>query len=349
MISLPGLLLTTQRFDLAADVLRTWSGACRHGLIPNRFDDRTAGEAHYNTADASLWFLHAVHAYLDQAGGLGAPHSGALLETCIDIVKAHLDGVTPGVRVADDGLIEAGIEGEALTWMDARIDGQAVTPRIGKPIELSALWHSALRLLATWSTGDQDILMSAANAAHQSFNAFWNEEAGCCFDLLERDGTHWVGNPKIRPNQVIAIGLPHCPLSLLQQLSVMDVVERRLLTPYGLRTLDPNDPEYRSRFTGDMRERDTAYHNGTVWPWLIGPWCGAIRRTDDDSERAERRVLDATSALLASMDHGCIGQIAEVYDGDAPHEPHGCPAQAWSVAELIRVLAPVPEPVVRPI
>jgi len=350
MISLRGLLLTTGRTRHAGLVLQTWASAIQDGLLPNRFDDRTVDDAHYNTADASLWFMHAAHAYFEEVGGpSGSPWGDMLLEACLDIVHAHLAGTCPGIRVAADGLIEAGIEGEALTWMDARIDGVAVTPRIGKPVELSALWQSGLRLLSNWLPSEASRLTDAADAAAASFSKFWNDEADCCFDLLEQRDGHWVGNPQIRPNQIFAVSLPFSPLSSPRQRRVLEVVQRELLTPYGLRTLSPRDPDYCGRFTGDMRSRDTAYHNGTVWPWLIGPWCDAIRRTWHDPVDAEAMVADATASLLDSLDHGCVGQIAEIYDGDAPHEPHGCPAQAWSVAELLRASAPAPLPTVRPI
>ncbi|MDP7029249.1 MAG: amylo-alpha-1,6-glucosidase [Phycisphaerales bacterium] len=348
MIALPGLLLATGRLDEARTVLETFAGRIQDGLIPNRFDDRDDETAHYNTADASLWFLHAVHAYVDQAGGpLIAPGADPLLAACLDIARAHLDGASPGVRVAADGLIEAGIEGEALTWMDARIDGVAVTPRIGKPVELSALWHSGLRLLATLLPGESKWMIEAACATSDAFDAFWNEDAGCLYDVLALKDGRWVGNPQIRPNQLFAVSLPRSPLSPTRQRRVLEVVTRELLTPVGLRTLAPSDPAYRGRFDGDMRSRDTAYHNGTVWPWLIGPWCDAVRRTWHDPREAEDLIRRSTAGLLASLDHGCTGQIAEVYDGDAPHEPHGCPAQAWSVAELVRSLQPATLPSVR--
>jgi len=329
-------------------VLETFAGRVRDGLIPNRFDDRDEDAAHYNTADGSLWFLHAAHAYIDQAGGpLTAPGAETILTGCLDIIRAHLDGTSPGVRVAADGLIEAGIEGEALTWMDARIDGVAVTPRIGKPVELSALWQSGLRLLAGMLPGDADWLIAAADRTADAFDAFWNEQAECLFDVLEHKDGQWVGNTQVRPNQLFAVSLPHRPLSEVKRRKVLEVVTRDLLTPVGLRTLAPSDPHYRGRFDGDMRSRDTAYHNGTVWPWLIGPWCDAVRRTWHDPREADELIQRATSGLLASLDHGCTGQVAEVYDGDAPHEPHGCPAQAWSVAELLRSLQPAPIPSVR--
>lgn len=335
MISLPGLLIATGRLDEARVVLETFAGSIRDGLIPNRFDDREPDTAHYNTADASLWFLHALHAWVAAAGGIAAPGASDLLGAALDIVRAHLTGQCPGVRVDDDGLIEAGIEGEALTWMDAKIGGVAVTPRIGKPIELSSLWQSGLRLMASHLGGkDQDLLLSEADRTAASFGDFWNESLGCCYDVLTRHDGQWIGDASIRPNQVFAVSLPHSPLSTTSQRSVIKVVREHLLTPYGLRTLSPTDPNYRGRFDGDMTDRDTAYHNGTVWPWLIGPWCDAIART---SEQATTDVNEATAQLLDSLDHGCIGQVAEIYDGDPPHQPHGCPAQAWSVAELLRI------------
>ena len=350
MISMRGLLLNTGRLDEARIVLETYASNIRDGLIPNRFDDVDPDAAHYNTADASLWFLHAVHAYIAHAGGVDrAPGATKLLAAAMTIIQLHIDGSCPGVRVADDGLIEAGMKGEALTWMDAQIDGVAVTPRIGKPVELSALWQSGLRLIASLVPAESPMLISHADAAAASFGLFWNESRGCCFDLLELQDGAWVGQEQIRPNQVFALSLPDCPLGKKQQQQVLDVITEHLLTPYGLRTLSQEDPEYRGRFDGDMKSRDMAYHNGTVWPWLIGPYCDALRSLATSSEEADAAVHAATASLVASLEHGCMGQVAEIYDGNPPHEPHGCPAQAWSVAELLRVLAPAATAVIKPL
>ena len=338
MISLPGLLIQTDRLDDARVVLETFAESIKDGLIPNRFDDRDLNTAHYNTADASLWFLHALHAWITAVGDTWAAGVADLLGAAVEIIDAHLAGQCSGVRVGDDGLIEAGIKGEALTWMDARIDGIAVTPRIGKPVELSALWQSGLRLIASHLIdSNRDRLIAEADRTATSFEAFWNDDLRCCYDVLRQQGDSWVGDASIRPNQIFAVSLPHSPLSPARCQAVVQVVREHLLTPYGLRTLSPTDPNYRGRFEGDMRDRDTAYHNGTVWPWLIGPWCDAIAHTSATREHATTEINAATTQLFASLDHGCIGQVAEIYDGDAPHQPHGCPAQAWSVAELLRV------------
>ena len=338
MIALPGLLLTTGRLKEARTVLETFARSIRDGLVPNRFDDRDPNLAHYNTADGSLWFLHAVHAWVTASGGASAPGASDLIGAAMQVIDAHLDGICPGVRVDEDGLVDAGREGEALTWMDARIGGRAVTPRIGKPVELSALWHSGLRLIAKLvQDRDRRRLSAEADRTAASFRKFWNDELGCCFDVLTHRNGVWQGDPSIRPNQILAVSLPHSPLRIESQRSVVQVVRQHLLTPYGLRTLSPEDDRYCGRFEGDMTARDTAYHNGTVWPWLVGPWCDALRRTANQPEDANQEIAAATEQLLDSLDHGCVGQIAEVYDGDAPHGPHGCPAQAWSVAELLRV------------
>jgi predicted glycogen debranching enzyme len=337
MISLPGLLIQTGRLDDARLVLETFAGSIKDGLIPNRFDDRDLHTAHYNTADASLWFLHALHAWIKASGGSSSPGAADLLGVAMTIIDAHLAGNCPGVRIAEDGLIEAGIEGEALTWMDARINGVALTPRIGKPVELSALWHSGLRLIASLlDDHNQGRLLAEADRTSTSFAAFWNDDLQCCYDILTKNGKSWHGDASIRPNQIFAVSLPHSPLSTEAQRSVVETVREHLLTPYGLRTLSPTDPNYQPRFEGDMTARDTAYHNGTVWPWLIGPWCDAIARTSESREQATTEITLCTAHLINSLDHGCIGQIAEIYDAEAPHHPHGCPAQAWSVAELLR-------------
>jgi len=338
MISLPGLLIQTNRLDDARVVLETFSESIKDGLIPNRFDDRDLNTAHYNTADASLWFLHALHAWITAVGGASAPGASDLLAAAVDSIDSHLAGDCPGVRVAADGLIEAGIDGEALTWMDARIDGVAVTPRIGKPVELSALWQSGLRLIASHlGTTERNRLIAEADRSAASFSAFWNDDLHCCYDVLTQHDGSWVGDASIRPNQIFAVSLPHSPLSDEAQRAVVKIVREHLLTPYGLRTLSPTDSSYQGRFEGNMTTRDTAYHNGTVWPWLIGPWCDAIAHTCTTREQAIIEINTATTQLFTSLEQGCIGQIAEIYDGDAPHHPHGCPAQAWSVAELLRV------------
>jgi len=341
LISLPGLLLTQDRLNDAVSLLTGFGSRIQNGIIPNRFDDSN-DQAYYNTADASLWFINAVHACFLKAGNSSDnPELVELIETCFRIIDAYRSGTDFGIRVDFDGLLIAGVPGEAVTWMDARINGEGVTARIGKPVELSALWHNALCCAAEMcgDPGRSAEYRASASLTRKSFQRFWNHECSCCYDVLVQRNGNWRGDPRIRPNQIFAVSLPFPPLTGTPARQVLDCVKQHLLTPFGLRTLSPVDPEYKGRYEGDMVSRDSAYHNGTVWPWLIGPYCDAIRATAEGSRSNETDTLcrDALTALVESLDTGCLGQIAEIYDGDEPHQPHGCPAQAWSVAELTRV------------
>jgi predicted glycogen debranching enzyme len=238
-----------------------------------------------------------------------------------------------------DSLISAGDEGSQLTWMDAKRDGVVFTPRHGKPVEINALWHNALCCMAemTDDPKERDVLRLLSRQAAQSFQTkFWWSERNCLHDVLQPqpDG-------HLRPNQIFAVSLPQSPLTEAQQRAVVKIVTERLLTPYGLRTLDRDDPNYQGRYEGSLFERDRAYHNGTVWPWLIGPYCEAVLRVEKFIDAAKQRVREILQPLLRELDApngGCVNQLAEVYDGDAPHRPNGCPAQAWSVAEVLRIL-----------
>ena len=251
----------------------------------------------------------------------------------------------------EDGLIAGGDEGSQLTWMDAKRDGVVFTPRHGKAVEINALWHNALRCLAemTDDQAERDELLAIARRAAESFQQkFWWHERHCLHDvLIPAESRGYVSDLKLRPNQIFAVSLPYSPLSEPQQRAVVDIVGERLLTPFGLRTLDRNDPGYKGRYEGNLFERDAAYHNGTVWPWLIGPYCEALLRVEKFSDASKHRVRQIIQPLIDEMKcerkesgefvGGCLGQIAEVYDGDQPHRPGGCPAQAWSVAEVLRI------------
>jgi len=338
LISLVGLLLVPP-LDLRAarEVLETMAAHMRDGLVPNCFDDDGDG-AVYHTADASLWYLVAVEAYRRRSG---RGDIGRLLEACESIVAAYRAGTRFGIGVDDDGLVVAGDGGHPVTWMDAKRGGISFTPRIGKPVELSLLWHEGLRALARLSPRASlvaELEALADRAAASIRTRFWWEQRRCLHDCLESapDGT-WRPDGRLRPNQVFGASLAHSPLERTQQRFVVEAVRAHLLTPYGLRTLEPGHPEYRGRYEGDLMARDAAYHNGTVWPWLIGPYCEAVLRTEPDRQSARNHVNEAVAPLLATLDEGCIGQIAEVYDGDPPHRASGCPAQAWSIAEVRRI------------
>ena len=340
MIALPGLMLCTDRIDEARSCLLMFAQHIKNGLIPNLFDDY-GGAAHYNTVDAPLWFVHAVHALWKSAGqstGLEAPDD-KLIVACRAIIAAYRNGTDFNIRMDDDGLITAGDENTQLTWMDARRDGVAFTPRHGKAVEINALWFNALKCLAEMTDSHaerEECNALARQAAHSFRSQFWWEERQCLHDVLPADGA-------LRPNQIFAVSLPHSPLDESQRRAVVKSVGERLLTPFGLRTLDRDDPNYRGRYEGNLFERDRAYHNGTVWPWLIGPYCEAVLRVEKFSPRAKKKVRAIIQPLIDEMQNTaggrCLNQIAEVYDGDPPHRPSGCPAQAWSVAEVLRIAA----------
>jgi predicted glycogen debranching enzyme len=276
-----------------------------------------------------------------------------LLDACRTIIAAYRRGTDFNIHMDDsDGLIIAGDENTQLTWMDAKRDGIAFTPRDGKPVEVNALWHNALNCLAqmTEGAGEREDLLPLAGRVAASFrSAFWWDDKLCLHDCLtpaQSDetsrGRPFVSDGKLRPNQIFAVSLPFSPLNQAQQRAVVKIVGERLLTPFGLRTLDRGDPDYKPRYEGNLFQRDAAYHNGTVWPWLIGPYCEALLRVERFSDEVKQRVREIIQPLIDEMNNAsggrCLGQIAEVYDGDPPHRPSGCPAQAWSVAEVLRVL-----------
>ncbi|MBL8991429.1 MAG: glycogen debranching enzyme family protein [Phycisphaerae bacterium] len=346
MISLPGLLLTTGRFAEARSVLLTFAHARRDGLVPNVFDDYT-GQPHYNTVDASLWFIHAACRYLVRTGDR-ATFETELLPACRDVVAAYERGTRDGIGADPaDGLIAAGSESTQLTWMDAKRDGVTFTPRHGKAVEINALWHHGLLSLAAalgpggGAEADRWRQMAARVAA--SFRAkFWNASAACLYDTIAPGpGGAEAPQADVRPNQIFAASLRHSPLEEPMRRAVVQSVRSRLLTPLGVRTLDPADWRYKGRYRGRMFERDAAYHNGTAWPWLLGPLAEAVLRTGRYGPGACAEARAILAPALASLDGACPGQLPEVVDGDdlpnEPQRPGGCPAQAWSVAEVLRV------------
>jgi predicted glycogen debranching enzyme len=333
MISLEGLTLSTHRYREAGYILRTFAHYVRDGLIPNMFPDGQR-EGLYHTADASLWFFHAMERYTLATGDDETLR--LLLPVLIDIVQHHLRGTRFGIRIDPaDGLFTQGEEGYQLTWMDAKVGDWVVTPRRGKAVELNALWYNALCLLQSWTEkfggGEHLGLTEHARRARESFNRrFWNAERGYLFDVV--DGPNG-DDPCCRPNQVFAISLPHPILDRERWVPVMNVVRERLLTPAGLRSLAPGEPEYKARYYGDLRARDAAYHQGTVWGWLIGPYIDAELKLPGADRTRLCALLDDFDRHL---DEACVGQISEVFDADPPFLPRGCVAQAWSVAEVLR-------------
>jgi predicted glycogen debranching enzyme len=335
MISLEGLTLSTCRYREAAYILRTFGHYVRDGLIPNMFPDG-AREGLYHTADATLWFFHAVQQYVRVTGDTETLR--VLLPTFIDIVRHHLTGTRFGIGVDPaDGLLRQGEAGYQLTWMDAKVDDWVVTPRRGKAVEINALWYNALCLLQHWiedlgEATDLDLARHAARA-RRAFNArFWFEPGHHLFDVVDGEGGD---DAACRPNQVFAISLDHPVLDPARWEPVMQVVRAQLLTPVGLRSLAPGHPDYKPKYYGDLRSRDAAYHQGTVWAWLIGPFVDAWLKVYPDDRAGARRLLEGFDAHLGDA---CVGSISEVFDAEAPYVPRGCVAQAWSVAEVLRCL-----------
>ncbi len=335
MISLEGLTITTGRTLEAGYILRTFAHYVRDGLIPNMFPDgKSAGL--YHTADATLWFFHALGRYLEATKDQTTLE--ALLPTLGDIIDRHLAGTDFNIHVdPEDGLLCQGKEGFQLTWMDAKMGDWVVTPRRGKAVEINALWFNALQLFAGWlrASGKKkaaDRYAAHAERAQQSFNdRFWFAKGGYLYDVI--DGPEGVPDDSIRPNQIFAISLEHPVLRRERWESVLAVVERDLLTPVGLRSLSPNNTEYKKNYHGDLKTRDAAYHQGTVWAWLIGPFIDAWLKLHPHELEKARSFL---RAFPGHLNEAGLGTISEVFDAEAPHIPRGCVAQAWSVAEVLR-------------
>lgn len=333
MISLPGLALVTKRYGEGKRVLELFLGHLKGGLIPNYFSD-SDGSPKYNSVDASLWLFNAVLRYLEYTKDLDFVEAN--LPKLEEIVDCYVKGTLHNIRVDRDGLVCVGDEG--LTWMDAKVGDRCVTPRRGKPVEVNALWYNALRIMEalSGSLGSKDRARkysSMSQKAEKSFEElFWNEDRGCLYDCVDGDRF----DASVRPNQILAVGLPFPLLSADRQVRVVEVVERELLTPYGLRSLSPEDPEYRGVCAGDVRSRDLAYHQGTVWPWLIGPFISAYLKVNDGSGRARSEAEGFIAPLREHLKDAGSGSIPEIFDGDPPHRPRGCISQAWSVAEVLR-------------
>ena len=330
MIALPGLTLATGRPEVAASILRTYAQFVDQGMLPNRFPD--AGETpEYNTVDATLWYFVALHEVVTATGDVALARE--LFPVLADIIDWHIRGTRYNIHMDEaDALLYAGEEGVQLTWMDAKVDDWVVTPRTGKAVEINALWYNALCIMASLAEqlGEEAGRYAAlAERVAAGFERFWNAPLGYCYDVLDApagpDGS-------LRPNQLLAVSLPHSPLSAERQRSIVDTCARHLLTPHGLRSLSPDDKAYIGRYAGDRRKRDGAYHQGTVWGWLIGPFVLAHRRVYGDNAAARSYLLPLLQHL---NDHG-VGSISEIFEGDAPFAPRGCTAQAWSVAEVLR-------------
>jgi predicted glycogen debranching enzyme len=336
MISLEGLTLTTGRFHEAAWILRTFAHYVRDGLIPNMFPEGR-NEGLYHTADATLWFFQALHRYTRATNDRET--LVALLPTLRSIVQHHLRGTHYGIHVDPaDGLLHQGQEGYQLTWMDAKVADWVVTPRRGKAVEINALWYNALRLLESWLEEEGEVRAARAIREHADracdcFNKrFWNPNLDCLFDVIDGEGGD---DPAIRPNQVLALSLTHPVLAREHWEAVMKVVSDNLLTPFGLRSLSREHPDYKSKYFGDLRSRDAAYHQGTVWAWLIGPFIDAWLKVYPERRTEARQFVEG---FAPHLNEGCVGSISEIFDAEAPYIQRGCIAQAWSVAEVLRTL-----------
>jgi predicted glycogen debranching enzyme len=330
MIALPGLVLATGRADLARSTLHGAARFVDQGMLPNDFPE--SGEApQYNSVDAALWYFEALRQYYGETSDLKLVEE--LFPVLTAIVDWHVHGTRSGIRMdAADGLLHAGEPGVQLTWMDAKVSDRVITPRIGKAVEVNALWYNALRTMARFAfalnrpPGDY---VKLAERVQTTFSRFWNEKARACYDVVDGpDGN----DPSLRPNQIFAVSLPECPLSADQRAAVVDYCERRLVTRHGLRSLDPDDPRYRPEYGGPPAQRDSAYHQGTVWAWLLGPFVLAHLRVYRDPPRA-LTFLQPMANYVAGWGTGTVG---EIFEGDPPHAPCGAIAQAWSVGEILR-------------
>jgi predicted glycogen debranching enzyme len=354
MISLEGLTIATGRVREAEYILRSFCTYIHNGLIPNMFPEgKTSGL--YNTADATLWYFHAIDRYFEATSDFETLEY--LLPTLVDTIEWHLRGTDFGIGVDPiDGLLRQGASGYQLTWMDAKVGDWVVTPRRGKTVEINALWYNALRLTCDWlqlmedsRTSDSSMIshlerfQHQAELAYESFQKrFWNPDRNCLFDVVDSPGDehersgNLVDDPAIRPNQIIAIALRYPALAEERWKPVLDVAKTELLTPVGLRSLSPHDENYKAKYDGDLWTRDAAYHQGTVWAWLIGPFINAWHRTYPNDVDSIRSFL---SAFERHLYEDGVGTISEIFDAEPPFTPRGCMAQAWSVAEVLRCLS----------
>jgi predicted glycogen debranching enzyme len=336
MVALPGLTLVTGRFDVARSILLTFAKFVDQGMLPNRFPD--AGEQpEYNTVDGTLWYFEAIRAFVDYTGECEFVREN-MYDVLSDIIDWHVRGSRYGIHVDESGLLTCGVPGVQLTWMDVKLGDWVVTPRYGKPVEIQALWYNALQTMKDLaarfgdSTSQRRYAEMGAVARSRFNRLFWNEDKGCLYDVVDES----TPDASIRPNQILAVGLRHSMLSLERARAVVDVVARELLTPYGLRTLSPFDSRYARRYDGDQHARDSAYHQGTVWPWLLGPFISAYMKVNEGTPEARQQAADWLEPFRSHFFEAGLGQVSEIFDADLPYQPRGCIAQAWSVAELLR-------------
>jgi len=337
MIALPGLTLTTRRYEEARDILRSYASTCSQGLIPNYFPEH--GETpEYNAVDASLWYIQAVQQYLSYTRDFDTLRQ-ELYDLLKEIIRFYQEGTRYQIHMEEDGLIYAGEEGIQLTWMDVKAGNWMITRRQGKAVEVNALWYNALKFMEGLADEFRDAkgkeYKKLAQKVKKSFNdLFWNPEGHYLYDRIDGEAR----DASIRPNQIFAISLPQPLLTKEKGKRVLEVVRQHLLTPYGLRSLAPTDEKYIGRYEGNPWERDKAYHQGTVWTWLIGPFFTAYLKIYGRSPKTRKTISDWLSSFLAHLSQAGLGTISEIFDGDPPHTPRGCISQAWSVAEVLRVM-----------
>ncbi len=337
MVALTGLAFARRRYDTAREILLAFAAHMREGVIPNRFPDGDE-EPEYNNVDGTLWFVNAVGELLRRTSDVEFVREH-LYARLTEFINWHERGTIYEIHAGADGLLNAGQEDVQLTWMDAKVGDYVVTPRAGKAVEIQALWYNALRTVeeVAGRLGDDPLrnhCRALAELVRATFNGlFWNDEAGCLYDCINPAGE---ADASVRPNQILALSLPHPLIEGRRAASILAVIERELLTPYGLRTLSPRHPDYRPHYEGDAYARDTAYHQGTVWAWLIGPFVTAYLRVRGRTPASLAQARTYLSAFREHLHEAGLGQVSEIFDGDAPHTPRGCIAQAWSVAELLR-------------
>jgi predicted glycogen debranching enzyme len=336
-IGLRGLCLGTGRLDDARDILLAWAPSAAGGVLPNRFGDE--GAAELNSVDASLWYIIAAADYCARAAPAAPDVARTLGDAAQSLLEAYARGTFHRIHADTDGLLAAGEPGVQLTWMDAKLGDWVVTPRIGKPVEVQALWLNALLAAADLPETDASRWRGLAEKCTRAFGErFWNAQRGCLFDVVDVDHQAGAVDAALRPNQILAVGgLPRALVDGDRARSVVDEVEGHLWTPLGLRSLAPSEPGYSAHYRGNVRERDGAYHQGTVWPWLTAAFVDAFVRARGGREAAKQTAREKfLPSLLRHLDEAGIGHVSEIADGGAPHRPRGCPFQAWSVGELIR-------------
>ena len=335
MISLPGLCLQTGRMDLACQVLELFAGLVDEGMLPNRFED-TGDALSYNSVDSALWFIQACEALIKLTRFRDFLHD-TLWPAAVEIVEKYYSGTRFNIHADTDGLLIAGDQNTQLTWMDATSGDTVFTPRHGKAVEINALWVSALFITADWAKWlglpPPEPARRRKAIAEAFADAFWNPDLGCLYDCITAEGP----DASLRPNQLFAVSLPYAPLNGERGRSIVNVARQKLLTPLGLRTLAPDDANYRGNYVGGWFQRDGAYHQGTAWPYLLGAYVDALMATADVPSVARDEARQLIDSALGNLDDGALGTINEIFDGDSPHTPRGCVAQAWSVAELLRV------------